>query len=304
MTNFGEPYKLFIGAAIIIGAAAYFSIVISYKSYEFLAPNSHLEGGWVHLANISKLQEDTEGYLKSTEIPYSFYASHLPTGTPIKARERDVYVAASLLKLPFAMDVMRQVDMGQVSLDEHVKIKQQFADNRFGNLYKKPVGSYISVEEALSLTLVESDNTALNVLKSLPLGRSSSESVLKTLDIRAVYDANTETLIDTQSYGQILRCLYYSCYLSKQSSEYVLKLLSQAPADGISLGLPDGVKVAHKIGVSQPIKSDCGIVYAKNDNYIFCMMLKTDRGKASQITANVSAMVYKSMTAKSQPNYR
>ena len=81
-----------------------------------------------------------------------------------------------------------------------------------------------------------------------------------------------------------------------ENSQKILEYLANTPFnDKIAAGVPEGVTVSHKIGVSAEDKtfSDCGIVYAPNRNYILCLGSNgSDEKRADQFMAEVSKAVY------------
>ena len=90
--------------------------------------------------------------------------------------------------------------------------------------------------------------------------------------------------------------LYNAAYITPTHSQAVLEYLSKTPFDDqIDAGVPEGITVAHKIGVydSDLTYSDCGIVYAPNRNYLLCVASVGVSDKAaSAFIANVSKSVY------------
>ena len=103
-------------------------------------------------------------------------------------------------------------------------------------------------------------------------------------------------LFSTKEYTNFFRSLYISSYLRRPLSEFALSLLittefsSQIPA-----GLPQGVRVAHKLGINsdEKIFHDCGIVYLPQKHYLLCVMSKNSTQEESdRVISNVSKAVY------------
>ena len=124
------------------------------------------------------------------------------------------------------------------------------------------------MEEAIRLSLVESDNTASSLL--LSVAPSSIDSVFDNLDIPKEKEGKYH-IISPKNYSSIFRSLYLSSYLSRQSSNEILNILTQTIFNDKIAALPTkDIKVAHKIGVlnsvnsNETIYTDCGIVYVPN----------------------------------------
>ena len=151
------------------------------------------------------------------------------------------------------------------------------------------------------LTLTESDNTAYNVLLGQLKGQELND-VYKNLDISITIRPKEEKKylrVSPKNYSSIFRSLYLSSSLSEENSNYILKLLTQTISkDKIVAGVPDTIKVAHKIGVfeefdtSQDIFIDCGIIYAPNRPYILCVFVFGTDEQAKKHIFYISKMIY------------
>ena len=265
------------------------------NKYTLLAPIPNLIGEWVHHTDLNQIKNEIRQYMNEQGVEYSFYVEHLATGTTIELNEKNAFVAASLLKLPIVIDVMRQVDLGSIQLNQKIELKEEHKDTRYGSLHKASAGTKITVEEAIKRSLVNSDNTATNMLQSLAMDASPNAKILEVLDYNWQYDEQSEPEIDAEAYTEILKCLYYSCFLSLGSSQKILEYMTLSPPNGISSPLPSNIKVAHKIGVARDVKSDCGIIYARENSYSFCLMVNADEKEANRITSHVSKTIYERM---------
>src|SRR5581483_5501658 len=120
--------------------------------------------------------------------------------------------------------------------------------------------------------------------------------VLKEVDIPVATDTQHDILVSSRGYTSLLKCLYLSCYLSKDDSQTILDTMTQsAYTKRIVAGIDDpSVKVAHKFGTSRSTgsESDCGIVYLPNRNYALCMLIATDPATADQKISQVSKIIY------------
>lgn len=241
------------------------------------------------------LESRLDQYFAQRKMPHSVYFEYLKTGTAVKSSESEPQLAASLLKLPATMDLYRAAETGKVDLGQEVMIKDEWRDPAFGNLWKSVPGASITLGRAAELALVDSDNTAINVVKSaIPDPASNREGILHSLDIPPrVY---TEGRIDAITYSGFLRCLYYSCYLSRAGSQSVLEDLAANNFPGIADGVPDDITVADKTGDFPPTFSSCGIVYVPERDYILCVMLQETAGEDyRRVFREVSGMVYQAV---------
>jgi beta-lactamase class A len=105
----------------------------------------------------------------------------------------------------------------------------------------------------------------------------------------------------TKQYSLFMRALYNAAYLSIDDSEFATELLSKCDfEDGIKLGIPDNVEIAHKFGeAGTPIEMhlhESAIVYLKNKPYLLTVMTKgKDNKTLSKLIGEISSVTYKNM---------
>lgn len=265
--------------------------------FPLLSPRVFLENPNDRLINFVKLRQDLSDYYKKSGAHIGFYFEYLPSGVSIGVNDKEDFILASLLKTPLAMGVYKNIDEGKIHKTDILEVKKEHLDNAFGDLWKKGPGINLSLMEAIKYTLILSDNTAKNVLFSaVPEG--TLEDVYDSLDIPK--DATGGDLVVTpKNYSSILRSLYLSSYLSEESSNEILTLLTETPFnDKLVAGVPKTVKVAHKIGVhkgdipGQEIFTDCGIVYVPKRPYILCIMSKENEPTSRKVMKDISSIVY------------
>ena len=169
-------------------------------------------------------------------------------------------------------------------------------DSEFGNLWKKGEGYKLKASEAVKLALIESDNTAAQAL--LPF--------VTTKDFNAVYEAldidlrtdNKGALVSAKNYSSILKALYFSSVIGKDSSEEILDLLTKTKfSDKLAASVPEDVRVAHKIGdfIDKDGNNgyrDCGIVYVPRRPYVLCMFSVGDEQLARERMQLASKTIY------------
>lgn len=256
--------------------------------------------------NFTNLRLAMEEYLaKKGDIgkKTAVYFEYLPVGTHIEINENSENVAASLMKLPFVMSLYKASENGQIDLDDSVALKEEWLNSEYGTLYEKGAGYRIQIRELARLALTQSDNTAILAVFDLIKGRlSDNDDVLSALDIKVTAVKDGSATITPYSYSSILKCLYFSCYVSNQSSQEILEALTNSSFNNrLTKFLPSDVKTAHKIGTfSKKSHSDCGIIYLKDRNYILCIMTVGSDAEASPVIADISKLVYDYMVKNVQ----
>lgn len=245
--------------------------------YPLLSRRIFLEDPKEPLINFVPLRQDFQQYFTDNGLSGSLYFEYLHTGVEVRISEDEKQAAASLLKVPLAMELYKAAELGKIDLDQRVTLTNDMLDSAFGTLYQKGVGHSLTLAEAARIMLVDSDNTALKAVAAYMEGvLPPQESVFNYLDASITQAPDLSVSIGSRAYSSILKCLYYSCYLNHDDSELLLEHLTQTKFDDrMMAGISDkNIKVAHKIGVFQEItQSDCGIVYLPHRPYIFCAMI-------------------------------
>lgn len=286
---------------LLIGVFFYFaSVKNSGLRYDFLAKRIQIDNPNEAKINFSELRKILTEFIQSNN-QYSnqvgLYFEYLPTGVSININEKNEAVGASLMKLPFVMNIYKAAELNKITLDKEITIKKEWLNSDYGTLYKKGEGYRTTLKELAKLTLKDSDNTALlaiaDTYKSLNLNVDAQS--LNYLDVEYnSYNEGKEVMIGSRSYSSILKCLYFSCFNTKEDSNEILEYLTQSSFnDRLTMYLPENMLVAHKIGTySRSYQSDCGIFYMDRKNYILCVMVNGDDPGASKIIAELSQKTY------------
>lgn len=273
------------------------------KQYNLLAKRLFLEDPNDSKINFTPLRESLNEYFANNNLNGgNLYFEYLPTGTSIKISGDEQLVAASLMKVPVAMDLYKSAEMGRISLDDVIALKPEWLNSEYGTLYKQGVGYRLTLREAVKIMLENSDNTALFAVAAANSGKlSNEESSLNYIDLDYKVNPDESTAINARSYSSVLKCLYFSCYNTKEDSQTILdSLVNSTYKNRLKAGVGDpDIPVAHKIGTNlSENQSDCGIVYYPKNNYLLCVMIpgpstaETDK-KISDISKIVYNYIYK-----------
>lgn len=274
---------------------------VETRKFPYLSPRIFAENQHDILIRFVELRTQLQAYVRSSPHRLGVYFEYLPSGVSIGVNEKENFILASLLKVPLAMAAHQQMEAKKLSREQLLTIVREDLDDNFGTLWKRGVGGQASVEEAIRLMLTESDNTAKNTLfRALPDG--AVEDVFNALDIPRERP-ETQVVVTPKNYSSVLRSLYLSSYVPQETSNEILRLLTQTIfRDRIVEGVPADIPVAHKIGVFEPrdpkqfsreaVYTDCGIVYAPKRPYILCVMAQAPKADAQRSMREISAKVF------------
>ncbi|HRK94098.1 MAG TPA: serine hydrolase [Candidatus Saccharibacteria bacterium] len=281
------------------------------KNHPLLAKRIFIENANDTLINFEPLRAELQKDLEFYDERVSLYFEYLPTGTSIRIGDKYQSVAASLLKVPAVMELYKLAEKGEVNLDKTVSLKEEWLDDQYGTLHRKGAGHKLTIKQLAKITLEQSDNTALNGVQAIVTQHNlkPSENAFNALDVEFNDTPTTELELNTRSYSSFLKCLYFACYVSADSSQEIMTYLTRSTEGKTGrLGkyIPDDIKIAHKIGVAgENNQAACGIVYLSSRHYVLCVMINETQERGSEIIAQTSKLVYDYVkAAKPQPMNR
>jgi len=243
----------------------------------------------------------------------SVYFRDLKDGPTMGINEDDLFISASLLKLPVALtyyklsedempDILGRQLYFELGVGGGDNLQQFFKPEKSAT----PGQTYL-VSDLIKNSLIYSDNMSNDVLKTyLATIGTNQDYLLRTFKELGLVEPTSVTTSDisTRAYASIFRQLYNASYLNNEDSEKVLSTLEQSSFNlGIVAGVPKGTKVANKFGERDLVKEkqlhDCGIVYYPNNPYLICVMTRGyDYNVLTGVISQISDTVYKEMSTR------
>ncbi len=243
----------------------------------------------------------------------SIYFRDLDHGPRFGIGEYDKFQPASLTKVPVMIAILHEVDHNPELLNK----KLSFTGTLNTNQNTEAPGETLepntpyTIRELLTKMIVYSDNYSY-LLLTKELNTPSPLSAYYTfrdLEVLKMMLAPKADYVSIQSYANLFAILYNTGYLSKETSQFALTLLSQATfTDGIVSGVPPTIRVAHKFG-NRDLEGgeiqlhDCGIIYHPSTHYLLCIMTSgTDIENERTVIAEISRMVYEEISTLALKN--
>lgn len=274
----------------------------SLSEYPFINPSVVQNLGKHYIINfipLKKIFSDTrDRYSQKTYV----YFAYLNNDAWIGFDERKMFSAASTIKVPLAMAVMKSVEEGRLQLTDSYTLATDDLDENFGNLYRKGAGAVMSIEELLALMLQESDNTAMNALVHVLRDLGFDDPLANIYAFMGwepredfgqaptYFDINLKTL------SNMFIALYNAKYVNMAHSQELLSHLDNSIFDeAIVAGVPSHVRAAHKTGVQDTklTYSDCGIVYIPQRTYLLCLGSEgASKEQADRFMTEISKATY------------
>jgi beta-lactamase class A len=222
-------------------------------------------------------------------------------GASLNADRR--FVAASLSKLYALLTLYAAASRGELSLDDEITMRASdvWAEGT-GVLYRYPVGTTMTLRECARFLIKESDNTA-EVMLNRYLGEAKIEAELRRAGARSTsyWMPNTTTPDDVML---VLKAVADPSYTSPELSTEMLDVMTDTSfEDRLPGPLPEGTRVAHKIGSWESTFSDAGVVFpegtggAEQEYYIVVFSEGTTESEARATIHDVSLAAYRALAS-------
>jgi len=208
----------------------------------------------------------------------------LATGDSLDIGADVDFHAASTMKIPVMLEVLRAAEAGRLQLDQGILLVNQFhsivdgspysldaGEDSDSSMYAR-VGQRVPVRELLERMIVRSSNLATNALIALvgadranatahALGASRIR-VLRGVEDGKAYAAGMNNTTTSADLAILLLRIERNEALSAESARLMREiLLRQEFNDEIPAGVPKGTPVAHKTGSITATLHDAAIIY-------------------------------------------
>lgn len=208
----------------------------------------------------SQLQTVVDEFVATQPNQFGIVVKHLASGSLALHNADQSMTMASLYKPFVAVEALKLVDSGRLSLTQIIG------------------GDGQSVEECVKLSLEVSDNPCgLALLRATNLASDFGLDKLQTLgykhtDLRGYYPSSS-----ARDVAGLLEAILRGRYLSRDSRQLLIEsLLAQKITDRLPAGLPAGTKLAHKTGDLDGYAHDAGIVIRSEGSYVVAVLSGPD----------------------------
>jgi beta-lactamase class A len=230
--------------------------------------------------------------------------------------------AASTMKVPVMIEVLRAVDEGRLRLDQDILLINRFHsivdgspyalganDDSDSSMYAR-VGQRVPVRELLERMIVRSSNLATNALIALVGAEQANASahalgathirILRGVEDGKAFAAGRNNTTTSADLAVLLERIERGDALRPESARLMKEiLLRQELNDEIPAGLPPGTPVAHKTGSITATLHDAAIVYpAGRAPYVLVVLTRNipDEKVAKRLIADISRLVWSQAT--------
>lgn len=193
----------------------------------------------------SSVVNQIKGVTQGLTGTYGVYVYRFEDGGEYGINENKTFPAASLNKLPVMIAAYQQAEADKLDLEKEYVLKEEDKVEGAGILYSKPAGEKYSYRQLLEYMGQYSDNTAFKVMRQVV-----GEIVVNQMTPEEV--------------GELFKKVYEGGLINQENKEELLGFLTDTGfEDRMPQGVPEGVRVAHKIGTLAGVYTDAGIIYAE-----------------------------------------
>jgi len=249
-----------------------------------------------------KLREQTDEFIETRKVSdVSVYFRRLLDGGWVGINETKKFTPASLLKVPNMISLLKEAENDQTILQQQLLYNKQYDEKPqyFPSRETLKMNTSYSVEELIERMVKYSDNEAMFLLRN-SFDTSLFNRLYEDLEIATPDDTISDDFMTVKTYASFFRILFNASYLSAESSEKALDILTKTDFKiGIVAGVPANTFVAHKFGertyTDEGTKQlhDCGIIYHPTNPYLLCVMTQgEDFDTLAGVIKDISASVW------------
>lgn len=229
-----------------------------------------------------EIKNRLENVYKNITGEISFYYKNLITQETITFNKNQPLIAASVIKIPVLIEILKMVEKKELDIGEKVKILDEYKMPSCGALTYMDEGLEVTIKDLYTLMIIHSDNTATNILINIAgmdninktlekLGCDSSKLNRLLFDFKA-QASGLENYITAHDIGVLLEKVYKRKILPENICEEVERVMKlQRLNSKIPYLLPKVVEIGHKTGEDSGITHDVGIIYGQKP-FIFCFL--------------------------------
>lgn len=262
---------------------------------------------------MEQLQQQVELLAKRAGGTWGITIEDFDKETVWSMNKEESFYAASVIKLPIMAATYAKAEWDKLALGEYMIIEREDIVGGAGVLQHMSPGTEISIYDLLMLMIIQSDNTATNMIidlvgtdeiqrtiEELGMGNSSFYNKLMTVPV----DPPGRNMITAADIALLLKKFVKGQYLSSYACEQMIEIMKkQQIRNGLSAYLPPistnliGVRpeweVASKTGNVTGIQHDVGIFYVGNRTISVTVLSRDcDRLIALDTIANMGKSVY------------
>jgi len=262
---------------------------------------------------LSTLSSPITAVIEEAGGDWGIYLEDLHTGERFAYQADAPFYAASVIKIPIMTAVFSEAYDGKFALESRIALRREDQVGGAGVLQHMTPGTELTVWDLVTLMIIQSDNTATNMLIDL-VGKKKIRQVMKETGMTnsrfynklMVVPAKAEGYneITAADMGSHLRHLATGKVVSHDSCQKMIEILKRQqhrdripllfpPADGDVIGMLPAWELANKTGSVTNITHDVGILYLGPHAVTICALNRgLPQKSAAAAIARIGKLVY------------
>lgn len=137
------------------------------------------------------LRHNLERIASGVRADWGIYVKSLDTGEEVAIHADDVMDTMSVIKVPLLVEAFRQIDAGKLKLADRIQMKR--GDKRFGTGVLRTLddGLNLTLKDALTLMIIQSDNTATDMVFARVGGPARVTQAMRELGLATITATGT-----------------------------------------------------------------------------------------------------------------
>ena len=116
---------------------------------------------------MQKLVEKTISTIINAKGEWGVVLEDLDTGDLWEKNSKSIFYSASVIKLPIMATIFSEAEKGNVDLQSKVLLRKEDIVGGAGVMQHMTPGTYLTIYDIIVLMIIQSDNTATNILIDL-----------------------------------------------------------------------------------------------------------------------------------------
>ncbi|NJL48353.1 MAG: serine hydrolase [Leptolyngbyaceae cyanobacterium SM2_5_2] len=223
----------------------------------------------------------------------SLYALDLDSGRYVDLEGSKTVAAASTIKMPILVAFLQQVDAGNIALNQTLALQEQQVAGGSGSLGNDAVGSEYTALEVATRMIIDSDNTATNMMIDVLGGIEALNQQFAAWGLEATVlrnplpDLEGTNTTSPKDLALLMALIDQNGILSSRSRDRMLSIMQRTVNRSlIAYSLTDGSIVANKTGDIAMALGDVALVDTPNgQRYVMALMVQRpdNDGRASEL---------------------
>jgi len=250
-----------------------------------------------HQKSADELTRNINSVIGDQWNDYSIVVDDFTSDFSVKLSEGEIFVAASVNKVPILAALYYYAGKGDIDLDSDITIQAaDIQDYGTGSIrYEKP-GSVYSIKTLAKLMIKQSDNTAAYILANHIIGFDRLTAIVSEWNLTQTDMVANKT--SNQDINTLYRMIYDGKITDTAHTQEILSFLKDTDHETrLPAKLPDGVIAYHKIGTEVGIIHDAGVITDGKHTYYLGVFTNgtTEDASTDTLIAEISKNVYEYM---------